>query len=68
MENELESVSLGKKWFPARKKMNWEEHFCMMKRWYYRLRDTDDFFSLKVSYKEDFLLLFLLFATIFLNG
>lgn len=39
-------------------KMDWQEQFLMMKRWYYRLRGDNDIFGKPVSYKEDFFLAF----------
>lgn len=49
-----------KKVFNARKTMNWEEQFKIMKRWFYRLRGKKDFLGDggKEFYKDDFYLAF----------
>lgn len=38
--------------------MNWQEQFKMMKRWYYRLRGSNDIFGRTISHQEDFFLAF----------
>lgn len=58
MKKEVEKITMGGMEFPARVKMNWEEQFLMMKRWYYRLRGDEDIFGLKTIYREDFFIAF----------